>query len=79
MAYREYGMWEILDVLRRIRRGESQKAIEAATGRTRKTVRRYLRTAERLGWLAAGQEPTEEPPPRCGRSFVRVRRRALRQ
>lgn len=60
MAYREYGMWEILDVLRRIHRGEKRKAIEAATGRTRKTIRRYLRTAEKLGWSAAEQEPTEE-------------------
>lgn len=60
MAYREYGMWEILDVLRRIQRGESQKAIEAATGRTRKTIRRYLRTAEKLGWSAGEQEPSEE-------------------
>jgi transposase len=60
MAYREYGMWEILDVLRRIHRGETQKAIEAATGRTRKTIRRYLRAAEKLGWSAPSQEPTEE-------------------
>lgn len=50
MAYREYGMWEILDVLRRIQRGQTKKAIEAATGRTRKTIRRYQRTAEQLGW-----------------------------
>lgn len=60
MAYQEYGMWEILDVLRRIHRGESKKSIEAATGRTRKTVRRYLRTAEKLGWSAREQEPDEE-------------------
>lgn len=59
MAYREYGMWEILDVLRRIHRGETQKAIEAATGRTRKTIRRYVRTAEKLGWSATKQEPSE--------------------
>lgn len=59
MAYREYGMWEIVEVLRRIHRGESQKAIEAATGRTRKTIRRYRRTAEKLGWSAEQQEPTE--------------------
>ncbi len=60
MAYREYGMWEILDVLRRIHRGQTKKSIEAATGRTRKTIRRYLRTAEQLGWSAREQEPSEE-------------------
>jgi hypothetical protein len=59
MAYREYGMWEILDVLRRIHRGQTKKSIEAATGRTRKTVRRYLRTAEQLGW-SREREPDEE-------------------
>lgn len=60
MAYREYGMWEILEVLRRIHRGQTKKSIEAATGRTRKTIRRYLRTAEKLGWSAREQEPDEE-------------------
>ena len=27
MAYREIGMWEILEVLRRVARGERQRAI----------------------------------------------------
>ena len=40
MAYLEVGMWEILDVLRRVHRGEAYAAIERATSRTRKTVRR---------------------------------------
>jgi len=32
MAYREIGMWEILEVLRRIARGERRRAIERVTG-----------------------------------------------
>jgi len=55
MAYLEVGMWEILDVLRRVHRGESYAAIERATSRTRKTVRRYVRlvlaVAEKRGNL----------------------------
>jgi predicted transcriptional regulator len=35
-------MWEVLDVLRRVHRGEAKSAIERVTGRTRKTIRRYL-------------------------------------
>ena len=50
MAYREHGMWEILDVLKRHHRGESQRRIAAATGRGRKTVRAYIRQAKKLGW-----------------------------
>ena len=60
MAYREVDMWEILEVLRRAGRGESITQIERATGRSRKTVRRYVRLARKLGWAPGGQEPTEE-------------------
>jgi transposase len=60
MAYREVGMWEILEVLRRVHRGESQVAIARATGHTRKTIRRYTRTARKRGWTPGGtQEPDE--------------------
>jgi transposase len=59
MAYREYGMWEILDVLRRFHRRESKSAIKRVTGRTRKTIRRYLSVACELGW-SWEDEPTEE-------------------
>jgi transposase len=59
MAYLEIGMWEVLDVLRRVHRGESQVAIERVTGRTRKTVRRYTALARELGWDPKGQEPDE--------------------
>src|SRR5437899_3173646 len=59
MAYRELGMWEILDVLRRVHRGETRAAIRRATGRSRTTVRRYLREAGKLGWEPTGTEPDE--------------------
>ena len=45
MAYREADMWEILEVLRRLHRRETSAAIERATGRTRKTIRRYKQRA----------------------------------
>ena len=50
MAYREVDMWEILEVLRRFHRRESKAAIKRATGRTRKTVRRYVEKAREVGW-----------------------------
>jgi transposase len=60
MAYREVEMWEILDVLRRVHRGETRAAIQRATGRTRKTVRRYIDRARKLGWdPSSGSEPDE--------------------
>lgn len=59
MAYREMGMWEILDVLRRVHRGETRSAIQRATGRSRTTVRRYVKLARKLGWEASGAEPDE--------------------
>ena len=58
MAYREVDMWEILEVLRRLHRQESKAAIKRATGRTRKTIRRYLATARALGWDGTA-EPTD--------------------
>ena len=59
MAYLEVGMWEILDVLRRVHRGEPYAAIERATSRTRKTVRRYVRLAIKAGWQRSESEPDE--------------------
>lgn len=60
MAYKEHGMWEVLDVLRRIDRGESHKAVVRATGRSRGTIRRYVRVARALGWAPGAAAPTEE-------------------
>ncbi len=60
MAYREVGMWEILNVLRRIGRGESKAVVARATGHRRKTIRRYVVVAVKLGWRPGFEEPTEE-------------------
>lgn len=59
MAYREIGMWEILGVLRRVARGERQRAIERVTGHSRSTIRRWLRVARKLGWEPGQGEPDE--------------------
>lgn len=59
MVYREHGMWEVLEVLRRLWRGEKQVRIAAATGLSRKTIRHYLRRAVALGWQPEEREPDE--------------------
>jgi len=60
MAYREHGMWEVLDVLRRAHRGEAERAISRSTGRERRTVRRYVRAAIDLGWIRGGEEAPDD-------------------
>jgi transposase len=60
MTYREVAMWEILEVLRRVGRGESKSAVARTTGHSRVTVRRYVRTAVELGWEVGAEEPSEE-------------------
>ncbi len=60
MAYREVAMWEILSILERVGRGESQAAIQRATGTARKTIRRYVALARDLGWSPGEAGPTEE-------------------
>ena len=59
MAYREIGMWEILDVLRRVARGERQRAISRSTGHSRSTIRRWLKVARHSGWQPGDGEPGE--------------------
>ena len=59
MAYREIGMWEILEVLRRVHRGERQRAVARATGHSRSTIRRYVAAARELGWAPLLVEPDE--------------------
>ena len=59
VVFREHGMWEIQEVLRRLSRGESQVVVAAATGLGRKTIRRYQRLAQKLGWTAGPGEPEE--------------------
>ena len=60
MTYREVAMWEILEVLRRVGRGENKSAVARTTGHSRTTVRRYVETAVELGWELGSAEPTEE-------------------
>jgi len=60
MAYLEHGMWEVLDVLTRIHRGEGIRSVARNTGRDRKTVKRYRTIAEELGWIAGIHEPNDE-------------------
>jgi transposase len=75
MAYREVEMWEILDVLRRVRRGETKAAIRRVTGHTRKTVRRYIERARELGWdPVSGAEPDEALALKVARSLKSVGR-----
>lgn len=59
MVYREHGMWEVLEVLRRAHRGEKLKAIARSTGRSRNTVKRYLFAAGELAWRPGEGEPDE--------------------
>jgi hypothetical protein len=59
MAYREIAMWEILEVLQRVHRGEGQRAIQRVTGHSRTTIRRWVACAIELGWAAEVQEPDE--------------------
>jgi transposase len=59
MAYREIAMWEILEVLRRVHRGERQRAIQRVTGHSRTTIRRWVGCASELGWVAPLQAPDE--------------------
>ncbi len=59
MAYREIGMWEILDVLQRVARGERQRAISRVTGHSRSTIRRWLKVAGQIGWQPSDSEPGE--------------------
>ncbi len=60
MAYREHGMWEILEVLRRVHAGEGRRSLARSTGRSRKAITRYIERAEALGWEPRGSvEPDE--------------------
>ncbi len=60
MVYREVGMWEILNVLQRIHRGESKSGVQRATGHDRKTISRYVKIAQQLGWEPKVKEPDEQ-------------------
>lgn len=59
MGYREVGLMQVVEVLRRWQAGEGARAIARGTGLARDTVRKYLRAAERLGLSVHGPPPTD--------------------
>lgn len=50
MAHKEYGVTDIIDILRRARAGDSIRRTAAATGTDRKTISNYLRLAAAHGF-----------------------------
>ncbi len=60
MAHKEYGVTDILDILRRAQAGDSLRRIARTTGMDRKTVRNYLHLATAHGFEKA--IPEEQLP-----------------
>jgi hypothetical protein len=60
MAHREVAMWAVLEVLRRVGRGENRSVVGRATGHSRETVSHYVATTMEQGWTPRVEEPTEE-------------------
>ncbi len=60
MAYRELGMIELREVVRRWRAGDGFRAIARATRLDRKTVARYVRAAVAVGLTRGGPALTDE-------------------
>ena len=60
MSYREVTMLEIKEVLRLWCAGVAKKRIAAQLGLDIKTVRRYLREAQKCGVWPAGEGPLDE-------------------
>jgi transposase len=58
MAFREVGLIQVVDVLRRWQAGDSARAIARSTGLARDTIGKYLREARRLGLTPHGPPPT---------------------
>jgi transposase len=58
--YREVGLMQVVEILRRWQAGQSVRAIAQATGLARNTVGKYLTEAKRLGLGAQGPAPTNE-------------------
>ena len=58
MAYKEVSRVDIVEVIRRWQRGNSQRHIALGTGLSRETVGRYIAAAERLeACLARDRRP----------------------
>jgi hypothetical protein len=60
MAYRELGVVEIREVLRRFCRGDGLRAIARGTGSDRKTVAKYVAAATAAGLQRGDPGPTDE-------------------
>jgi len=60
MAYRELGMIELREVVRRWQAGDGFRAIARAARIDRKTVARYVRAALAVGLMRGGPLPTDE-------------------
>lgn len=60
MAYRERGMVEIREILRRWSGGDGVRAIARATGVDRKTIAEYVRVAGAAGLERGGAPPTDD-------------------
>jgi transposase len=58
MAFREVGLIQVADILRRWQAGDSARTIARSTGLARDTVGKYLHAARRLGLTAQGPPPT---------------------
>ena len=56
--YREVGLVQVVEILRRRQAGESARTIAQAMGLARNTVGKYLREARRLGLSPHGPPPT---------------------
>ena len=60
MAYREMGMVEVREVLRRWLAGEGVRAIARGTGLDRKTIAAYVGAALAVGVQRGGAQPTDD-------------------
>ena len=76
MAYRELGVIEIREVLRRFVLGEGLRAVARGTGLDRKTVGKYVAAGLAVGVCRGGEAPTDAQiaaivaavrPPQVGR------------
>ena len=60
MAYKEVSRVDIVEVIRRWQKGNSQRHIASGTGLSRDTVRKYLAAAAEGGVSREGPDPSEE-------------------
>jgi DNA-binding NarL/FixJ family response regulator len=58
--YREVGLMQVVEILRRWQAGESARTIAQALGLARNTIGKYLREARRLGLSPHGPPATSE-------------------